>query len=394
MMFSLFSRIGSATAAISILIFTYSTQAFAQIGTVIRSSSSSTDTCSSSPLTNGVVFGKKVNNKTSLLPLPFLGSFNTSNTGITPSTGTSSRQQMSTQQQQDEFPKSISVQPGTSPVESQPSLNPIDNTCTILIVGASRGIGIQFVKSTLHRGATVFATYRGDDVPNELQSWKEIYPKQLYFLQMDLGDETSIQNAAKELQSIFKQQQPQNNNNDNNNHKCNGLTHIIHNAGIYLSGTSFDGKSRGPRKSAPPVTKEIMMKTFEINTIAPLLIAQNFVPLLSKRSRSSSTRTLLPILSFVSSKVGSIDDNTSGGAYAYRSSKSALNNIAKSLSIDLAGECSVVLLHPGYVRTDMTDGNGLIDADESVEGMLRAVEATDGSVGFRFVDYKACLIPW
>ena len=71
-----------------------------------------------------------------------------------------------------------------------------------------------------------------------------------------------------------------------------------------------------------------------------------------------------------------------------------MNNIAKSLSIDLGDEVRVALLHPGYVRTDMTNGNGLIDTSESVEGMLDAVEATDASTGFRFVDYKACLIPW
>ena len=104
--------------------------------------------------------------------------------------------------------------------------------------------------------------------------------------------------------------------------------------------------------------------------------------------------TILPVLAFVSSKVGSVDDNGSGGAYAYRSSKSALNQVAKSLSIDLAGQASVLLLHPGYVRTDMTGGKGLIDTEESVGGMLKAIEATDSSVGFRFVDYKACLIPW
>lgn len=204
----------------------------------------------------------------------------------------------------------------------------------------------------------------------------------MFCLQMDIVDEDSITNAVVEYKAMIE-------NNPNIVKESNGLTHIIHSAGIYLPGTSFDGTARGPRQPAPPVTKEIMMKTFEINTIAPLLVAQNFVPLLSKRSD-----TLLPVISFLTSKVGSIDDNRSGGAYAYRSSKSALNNIAKSLSIDLAGEASVTLLHPGYVRTDMTSGNGLIDVDESVGGMLKAIEATDATVGFRFVDYKACLIPW
>jgi NAD(P)-dependent dehydrogenase (short-subunit alcohol dehydrogenase family) len=92
--------------------------------------------------------------------------------------------------------------------------------------------------------------------------------------------------------------------------------------------------------------------------------------------------------------VGSVDDNMSGGAYAYRASKSALNIITKSLFCDLAGSVAVLLLHPGYVRTDMTGGQGLIDVDESVSGMLKAIEATDGSSPFRWVDFKACRIPW
>ena len=68
--------------------------------------------------------------------------------------------------------------------------------------------------------------------------------------------------------------------------------------------------------------------------------------------------------------------------------------IAKSLSVDLAGLANVVLLHPGYVRTDMTGGNGLIGTSESAAGMLRAIEATDSSSDFRWVDYKAEVVPW
>ena len=95
------------------------------------------------------------------------------------------------------------------------------------------------------------------------------------------------------------------------------------------------------------------MSVFTINTIGPLLVAQEFV---KKDLLIASTTTNTPIISILTSKVGSIDDNGSGGSYAYRSSKSAVNIIAKSLSIDLHGIASVVLLHPGYVKTDMTNG--------------------------------------
>jgi len=275
-----------------------------------------------------------------------------------------------------ELPKAISVPPGESPVEEQNTLNPIDESCTILVVGSTRGIGIEFVKQCLDKGATVIATYRSKDVPTSLSELisSEDNADKLHTVQMDLEDEASIAEAARDLQS---------------RNNIQPLTHIIHNAGIYLPGSSFDGSARANRPAAPKVTKEIMMKTFEINSIAPMLVAQSFAPLLGKRSER-----LFPVIAFVSSKVGSVDDNGNGGAYAYRSSKSALNIVAKSLSVDLGDEARVVLLHPGWVRTDMTNGNGLIDTDASVSGMLKAVEATDASTAFRFVDYKACQIPW
>ena len=274
-----------------------------------------------------------------------------------------------------DFPKAISIHPGTSQPEDQPKLNPINASCNVLIVGATRGIGLEFVKQCLSKGATVIGTHRSEEVSSELQALQTEFPDSFHCLQMDVSSEISIRDASASLALKSKDFGP--------------LSHIIHNAGIYLSETSFDGKSRGPRPAAPAVTKEALLKTFEINTIAPLLVAQHFVPLMGKRDK-----LLYPVLAFMSSKVGSIDDNGSGGAYAYRSSKSALNNIAKSISYDLADEIRVVLLHPGYVRTAMTSGKGFIDVDESASGLLNAIEATDANQGFRFVDYKACLIPW
>jgi NAD(P)-dependent dehydrogenase (short-subunit alcohol dehydrogenase family) len=272
--------------------------------------------------------------------------------------------------------------PGTSPIEDQPIRNPINDTSTILIVGGTRSIGLEFVKQCLAKGATVVATHRSEHLPSTLLDLQGTYSStstsgHLFGLQMDLADEESIRAAALAYQSL----------------NVSPLTHIIHNAGIYRPETSFDGTPRGPRPSAPKVTKDAMMESFAINSIAPILVAQNFVSLCASNT-TTSTSAVLPAWAFVSSKVGSVDDNGSGGAYAYRSSKAALNQIAKSLSIDLVGQASVVLLHPGYVKTDMTGGKGLIDTETSVGGMMKAIEATDENVGFRFVDYKACLIPW
>lgn len=250
-------------------------------------------------------------------------------------------------------------------------LTPLGSESRVLVVGGSRGIGLEFVKQLLGRGCQVIATHREPKAPESLQS---LAAESLSMMQMDVSDTASIQNAAETLKARGAK-----------------LTHIIHNAGIYGPTVTLDGTARCGRPAAPAVTKEVMMEVFEVNAVGPLLVAKHFLPILSTPSSDQ-----LPIISILTSKVGSVDDNGSGGAYAYRASKSACNIIAKSLYVDLRSEgvATVVLLHPGYVRTDMTNGRGLIDTDECVAGLLRAIEATGPATPFRWVDYKANLIPW
>ena len=269
-------------------------------------------------------------------------------------------------------PNTISALPGTLDKEDQTPCNPLDASSRVLVVGASRGIGLEFCKQLLSRGCSVVATVRKSPPPEDIASLQAEVGTRLDVLVMDVGQESSVAAAAARL----KGSPP--------------LTHIIHNAGIYGPTISLDGKARLNRPAARAVTKADMLSVFEINAVGPLLVAQHFVPLFKTPSSLKDTG----VMAILSSKVGSMDDNGSGGAYAYRASKSACNIVAKSLFNDLRGTAAVFLLHPGYVRTDMTNGNGLIDADESVRGMLAAVEATDGESPFRWVDYKACLIPW
>lgn len=244
------------------------------------------------------------------------------------------------------------------PVEAQPSRTPLNAQSRVLVVGASRGLGAEFVRQLLERGCKVVATVRNPLLPTELEK----HP-QLSVVQMDLGDAESVRACAAA--------------------QCEAgppFTHIVHNAGVY-----------GKTSSLAAVTAEEMMEVFRINSVGPTLVAQAFTKCLAEPQDGGR---VLPILAMVSSKVGSVEDNRSGGGYSYRASKSAANIVAKSLSIDLNGKCSVVLLHPGYVRTAMTNFAGLIDADQSVEGMLGAIEATDATVPFRWVDWKKELIPW
>ena len=265
-----------------------------------------------------------------------------------------------------------SAAPGTSAVEDQSAQTPLDQHSTVLVVGATRGIGLEFVRQLLLRGCAVVGTHRQAHAPEPLQALA--VSQGLRFLQMDVADPRSIQCAAKALEA-----------------QGTALTHIIHSAGIYGPQGTLDGRGRKGRADAPAVTKDAMMTVFEVNAVGPLLVAQAFAPLLKP-----SASCMLPIIAILTSKVGSIDDNSSGGAYAYRTSKAACNAVARSLYVDLNStrQATVCLLHPGFVRTDMTSGKGLIDCDESVSGMIKAIEATGPGTPFRWVDYKACLIPW
>ena len=93
--------------------------------------------------------------------------------------------------------------------------------------------------------------------------------------------------------------------------------------------------------------------------------------------------------------MGSIDDNKSGGAYIYRSSKTALNSVVKSISLDLAKDgMKVALLHPGWVRTDMGGPNGLIDTTTSVSGMIEVIDRLSQSDSGCFFNYDGSKIPW
>ena len=98
---------------------------------------------------------------------------------------------------------------------------------------------------------------------------------------------------------------------------------------------------------------------------------------------------------FISSRVGSITENTGGAMYAYRSSKTALNQVVKSLSIDLFDRnVASIALHPGWVLTDMGGPNAPVSIDESIEGMTQVIHKTDIRDTGRFLNYDGKELPW
>ena len=127
--------------------------------------------------------------------------------------------------------------------------------------------------------------------------------------------------------------------------------------------------------------------TLTINTLAPVKMAEAFLPHLERGKNS--------LIASVSSLMGSLTDNTSGGSYLYRSSKAGLNAAMKSLSIDLRNRSiGVLILHPGWVRTDMGGKNGLIDVTESVSGMRQVLADFSPEQSGSFIRYDGKPAPW
>jgi len=153
---------------------------------------------------------------------------------------------------------------------------------------------------------------------------------------------------------------------------------LINNAGMYpdRASGSFGNTS----------TTE-WIKAFEVNAIAPMKMAEAFVEHVSE----SQMKTIVTI----SSKMGSVADNTSGGSYLYRSSKAAANIITKSLSVDLRPRgIKIALLHPGWVKTDMGGPNALITAKESVSSMIALINRLGLQDSGKFLAFDGAEIPW
>jgi NAD(P)-dependent dehydrogenase (short-subunit alcohol dehydrogenase family) len=228
-----------------------------------------------------------------------------------------------------------------------------EDTKKLLITGANRGIGLQLTQHYLANGWRVYATYR-QHTGTELAA---LNCDKLTLLPLDVADDSSIAQLQQHLVGV-------------------DLDLIINNAGVF-----------GPRdQSLGTITREQWLEVLNVNSIAPLMLAQALY------ANLVATKGTFAI---ISSKVGSIEDNQGGSLYLYRSSKTAVNQVVKSLSIDLAGQgITVVALHPGWVRTDMGGPNGLIDTPTSANGLRQVLGSLTHSDTGRFINYDGTEIPW
>ena len=228
----------------------------------------------------------------------------------------------------------------------------------ILVTGANRGLGLGLVKKFLKNNEKVICTTRNISKSKELTLCKEKYNDNLEICELDLLDKDSPN-----ILSNFLGDET--------------IDLFINNAGVI-------GHSAQHFKS---VSLNHWLEVLKVNLIAPLLITQSII----KNIEKSSERKIY----FISSKVGSIEDNKSGGMYIYRSSKTALNQVVKSLSIDLKPlGISVISLHPGWVRTEMGGPNALISVEESVNGMVDVISNTSIVNSGEFINYDGTRLPW
>lgn len=218
---------------------------------------------------------------------------------------------------------------------------------TILITGANRGIGLELARQYAADGWSVIATARQPSEADELAALD------VETIMLDVADPTSVDAFIEKIGD-------------------RAIDVFLNNAGVY-----------GSRE----LDREAWLETFAVNSIAPTLLAERLRP----NVRKSDLKKMV----VVTSKMGSIADNESGGSIVYRSSKAAVNAAWKSLAIDYRDDgIAVLMLHPGWVQTDMGGPNALIDTRESVAGMRKVIDRLSPETSGEFRAYDGAEIGW
>jgi NAD(P)-dependent dehydrogenase (short-subunit alcohol dehydrogenase family) len=222
---------------------------------------------------------------------------------------------------------------------------------TVLLTGASRGLGLEFARQYAAEGWRVIATARDPEKATTLRA----IPGAVESHALDVADLAAAGRLAQRLDAP--------------------IDVLIANAGI-----------AGPRgMSAEAVEGEAWAEVMRVNVMAPLALAGAFRQHLERgRERKAIA---------ITSRLGSLASNNEGGMYAYRSSKAALNAVWRSFALDHKGLIAA-LLHPGWVRTDMGGPGGALAPAESVAAMRRVIAGLTTQDSGRFFNYDGAPLPW
>ena len=233
-----------------------------------------------------------------------------------------------------------------------------DTAMTVLVTGANRGIGLEFCRQYLAEGASVIACCRSPETASSLLALQQSNRDRLQVFPFDVTNAAQREALAQAL---------------------NGerIDVLINNAGIY-----------GPDKARlGHLDKNEWLKTIEINCIAPIQLIESLLDNVA----ASTQKTIVSI----TSKMASMADNLSGGSYIYRTSKAALNAAMKSVAVDLKQKKVIaVVIHPGWVKTDMGGPNAQITVAESVTAMKTIISRLSLTDSGQFFDVDGTEIPW
>lgn len=230
---------------------------------------------------------------------------------------------------------------------------------TLLITGANRGIGLEFCKQYAADGWRVLACCRDPGKADALNKLAARYPDLIKPHALEVTDHAQIEQLARRLADET-------------------IDLLINNAGVY---PASDKRGFGHTDYAE------WMTAFNINTMAPLKMVESFVQQIAR----SQQRLIVTI----TSQMGSIDDNGSGGSYLYRSSKAAANMVVKSLAVDLKEKgITSVAFNPGWVKTDMGGPNAMIPVEQSVSDMRKVIASLTLADTGKFIGNDGVVIPW
>jgi NAD(P)-dependent dehydrogenase (short-subunit alcohol dehydrogenase family) len=229
---------------------------------------------------------------------------------------------------------------------------------TVLITGANRGLGLEFCKQYANDGWRVLACCREPKSATHLTQLANQFPN-LSILSLDVSDLAQIETLSKQLDDT-------------------SIDVLLCNAGVYgdVAGRSFGN-----------LDYQQWQQNMTINVFAPVKLTEAFLPHLQRGTQKKVVA--------MSSLMGSMADNGSGGSILYRSSKAALNAAMKSIAIDnQRKEIAVLILHPGWVKTDMGGSNAPMEQFDSVQKMRDTIANFTLAQSGEFLRYDGATLPW
>ncbi|XP_057321602.1 C-factor-like isoform X2 [Microplitis mediator] len=243
---------------------------------------------------------------------------------------------------------------------------------SILITGCNRGLGlglVQHLTQLPNPPEKIFATCRDINKAEKLREIAE-RSKNVHIIKADLKDLKDYERIVNEVSSHVGDA---------------GLNVLFNNAAIMTQSTKLEG-----------VKAEDLTEVYFVNTVVPIMLTKAFLPLLKKAAAGKQGMGVdRAAVINMTSLMGSIADNGSGGAYPYRCSKAALNAATKSMSVDLKDDgILVACMHPGWVKTDMGGGNAPMDVDSSVQNMIQTVLGLSEKDNGTFIRHNGTILPW